>query len=378
MKWNNEFLDVKRTHTDPLADEVIKQLIDSKGKEASRKFFDKLIREIELPIEELPDEIQEFMQNTAELPAWLSQDDLQKSNLFFKDHGPKLLLLLYFKSLPLLYSDVNGAQVLVKTSRLTHQDESMEIFARRIAETGQFLLNVMANDNFHGNGKAINTIRKVRLIHAAIRHFIGKDWDTINLGKPINQEDMALTLMTFSVSLIDGLRQLLIDESDVFFNAYFERWKAIGLLLGVDQDLIPADIDEGRLLLTKILERNSGTSEAGILLTKALVDFSKNAIPGKIFDITPEVLINYFTGSTVTEYLHVNSQPGCFGFAIPALFASIFHLGERLEGNSDRINYIAIKLSNRLIHAMVNYFDKYKNQTFEIPAEFKPYWIPKK
>ena len=170
MKWIDELLDKKRLQADPLADEVIKNLIQEKGETESRIFFDKLIRNLELPFDDLPEQINEFINQTNELPKWLSEEDLIKSNLFFKDHGPKLLLLLYFKSFPLLYSDVKGAQVLVKTSRLTHHDESMEIFARRIAETGQFLLTVMANDNFMANSRAVNAIRKVRLIHAAIRH----------------------------------------------------------------------------------------------------------------------------------------------------------------------------------------------------------------
>ena len=374
MNWTDEFLGHKRTLGDPLADGVIQKLILENGEESSRKIFDNLIRNIELPIDELPAEIQDFMNQTAELPDWFSTKDMEMSNLFFKDHGPKLLLLLYFKSLPLLYSDVNGAEVLVRTGKLTHQKESTEIFARRIAETGQFLLMVMANDNFKKNSVAITTIRKVRLIHAAIRHFIAKQWDDEKLGKPINQEDMALTLMTFSVSLIDGLQQLMIRENDALLNAYFERWKAIGLLLGVNPDLIPENIDEGRILLTKILERNSGSSEAGILLTQALVDFSKNTIPGKIFDITPEALINYFVGTKISGYLHVNNQLGCVNFAIPAVLASIFHLGEHLEGKSTRISHIADKLSNKLIHAMVNYFDTYKTKAFEIPAEFQQLW----
>jgi len=374
MNWTDEFLDHKRTLGDPLADGVIQKLIQEDGEESSRKIFDKLIRNVELPINELPEEIQYFMNQTAKLPDWLSQEDLQLSNLFFKDHGPKLLLLLYFKSLPLLYSDVKGAEVLVRTGKLTHQKESTEIFARRIAETGQFLLMVMANDNFKKNSVAITTIRKVRLIHAAIRHFIAKQWDDEKLGKPINQEDMALTLMTFSVSLIDGLHQLFIRENVEFLSAYFERWKAIGLILGVDRDLIPENIDEGRDLLSKILERNSGSSEAGVLLTNALVDFSKNTIPGKIFDVTPEAMITYFAGTKISGYLQVNNQLGCVGFAIPAVLASIFHLGEQLEGRSDRINHIADKLSNKLIYAMVNYFDTYKNKQFEIPVEFRKLW----
>jgi hypothetical protein len=284
-----------------------------------------------------------------------------------------MLLLLYFKSLPLLYSDVKGAQVLVKTSRLTHQKDSVEIFTRRIAETGQFLLDVMANGNFKNSDKAINTIRKVRLIHAAIRHFLSQDWDEQNNGKPINQEDMALTLMTFSISLLDGLGQMGIEPDEHQRHAFFERWRAIGFILGVSEELIPESIDDGRLLLNKILERQSGPSDAGKLLTKALVNFSRDAIPGKIFDVTPEALITFFTGNEIANHLGLGN-PGCLGFGIPAIIASFFRMIEKLEDRSDKIEYITNKLSQKLVLAMVGYFDKYKQKQFEIPSEFKSAW----
>ncbi len=374
MTWTNEFLDHKRSQGDPIADALIANLIAQHGETASRNIFDKLISNIDLPVQELPDGIQEFMQVTAQLPDWLTDDDLKKSNRFFVDHGPKLLLLLYFKSLPLLYSNAKGAPVLVKTSRLTHDTESMEIFARRIAETGQFLLNVMANDNFKENNIAVNSIRKVRLIHAAIRHFIAKEWDSGQLGTPINQEDMALTLMTFSISLIDGLGQLLISENETLIQAYFDRWRAIGLLLGIDSDLIPETMEEGRLLLNTVLERNSATSDAGQLLTKALIEFSKNSIPGKIMDITPESLITYFTGREMASQLGVSTQTGCLGMIVPSFLASLFNIGENLEGNASKIHYISDRLSSKLTQAMVNYFDRYKKRSFIIPAEFEAKW----
>jgi hypothetical protein len=374
MKWTDEFLDEFRHLADSLADGVLEKLIKTKGIDASKEFFNKLISNIELPINELPEEIQDFMLETIALPAWLSDEDLSNSNRFFIDHGPKLLLLLYFKSLPLLYSDANGAQVLITTSRLTHIDQSLDIFAKRIAETGQFLLHVMSNDNFRKENTAINTIRKVRLIHAAIRQFASPGWDEEQHGKIINQEDMALTLMTFSVSLIQGLEQLLIRSEQVMVHSYFERWKAIGLLLGVHPDLIPESIHDGKQLLTKILERQSRPSEAGTLLCKALVHFAKNSIPGKIFDITPESLIYYFNGREIAQHLGITHNSGCLGFAVPNILASIFSTIERLESKSDRIEMISNKLSKKLVLAMINYFDSKKLKRFIIPAEFQTAW----
>jgi hypothetical protein len=218
-------------------------------------------------------------------------------------------------------------------------------------------------------------IRKVRLIHAAIRHFIKQaGWDQEEFGEPVNQEDMALTLMTFSISLIDGLRQLGISEDEKRLEAYFQRWKVIGLMLGIDPDLIPHNMDHGRKLLDKVLSRQSGPSEEGKLLTGALIQFSKEAIPGKIFDVAPESLIRYFTGKIHAEYLGIPGPAGCLGLTIPAIFRTVFNLAESLEEKSPRIQFIADILSIRLVNGMVGYFDNYKQSWFRIPDEFGTRW----
>lgn len=374
MKWTDEFLDQKRLEADPLADDILRKFIEVQGIEASKQLFDKLITNIELPKEELPDDLHEFFDATVSLPSWFSKQDMIDSNRFFIDHGPTMLVILYFKSLPILYSDVKGAGVLTSTSRLTNRDQSMAVFARRIAETGQFLLDVMANDHFTTNEEAVNTIRKVRLIHAAIRQFLTSHYDIEKNGKPINQEDMALTLMTFSISMIDGLKQLSVPIDERMSQAFFERWRAIGMLLGVNPDLIPKDIEDGRLLTKRILKRVSGSSEDGKILTTALIQFSKNSIPGKIFDVTPESLIYFFNGKELAEHLGVSKHPGCLGVGIPAVLAKAFSSIERLEDKSDRIEYVSYKLSRKLISALVKYFDTYRQRKFSLPEEFKLAW----
>jgi len=119
MKWTNAFLVNKRQAADPIADNIILNVVERNGSDAAQNIFDKLIRNIDLPIQELPDEIKLFIQQKVILPEWFRDKDIINSNLFFKDHGPKLLLILYFKSLPLLYSDAKGVQVLINTRRLT-------------------------------------------------------------------------------------------------------------------------------------------------------------------------------------------------------------------------------------------------------------------
>src|SRR5436190_19317604 len=88
---------------------------------------------------------------------------------------------------------------------------------RRLLETSQMVINVMSEGGLDLNGAGIITVKKVRLYHAAIRYFLlnsGRDsaaWDSEVYGKPINQEEMAGTLMAFSALVINGLTQVGVE-----------------------------------------------------------------------------------------------------------------------------------------------------------------------
>jgi hypothetical protein len=86
--------------------------------------------------------------------------------------------------------------------------------------------------------------RKVRLIHALIRHHVRTDrhapWPS-EWPEPVNQEDLAGTLLTFSAAILDGLRRLGAELAKEDADAYIVAWAAVGRLLGIDAALLPMD-----------------------------------------------------------------------------------------------------------------------------------------
>ena len=375
MLWTDTFLDNMRQKGDPPADEAVEKLVSREGKKSTRHLFDKLIRHIELPLNDLPSVLQDFVSEQRKLPRWADQQQSRLAHDLFVDHGPKLMLLLFFKSLPLLYTDRKGAKVLAHTSRLVHDPESMESFSRRIAETGQFLLYVMRQETFTPQHVNVNIILKVRLIHAAIRHFIRQgEWDQVSLGQPINQEDMALTLMTFSIALSDGLSELGIHEQRYRLSAYQHHWNVIGFVLGVDERLLPQDLQSAQFLLQKILQRQSAPSVEGKLLTRALLSFSEKAIPGERLDVSAASLIRYFLGKEKSAMLGLAKKRGCLGWFLPVLMRLGFATAEKWEEHSEFIHYRADQLSKVMMQAMVSYFLSYKDRPFEVPEEFNRIW----
>ena len=376
--WTDAFLDGKRAQGDSLADEIVGQIIADKGPQEAYRFFDMLIRQIELPLDTLPPLAADYLAQTGSLPEWAEAAQVRLAQELFLDHGPKFLVFLYYKSLPMLYCCAKGAEVLVRTGRLTRDDASFRVFTRRIAETGQFLVDVMAPGGLAPGGKGIQAIQKVRLIHAAIRHFTrGGDWDESHFGKPINQEDMAITLMSFSVALTDALEQFQVEEPASRMEAYQHTWSAIGSLMGIDSDLLPASAADARYLMEKVLARQAASSEAGTILADALVKFGQETLPSDKLDNAPSLLIQHLLGEERARMLGVYTPVGCLSFVLPAVFQAWFRGGERLEDRiQEPLRVFIDLLSQKMVGAMVGYFDRYKGRNFELPPAFQAAWLP--
>lgn len=372
----NVFLDKKRMTGDPEADQLLDLVVKNHSVPGAKQWFDSLIREVELPMNKLPEEIQQFVANYNVLPSWADISKIKLAQELFIDHGPKFLLFLYFKSLPLLYSMKNGVQVLVKTGRLAHDPKSETVFTRRIAETGQYLLEVMSPDGFHGEKAAVFITLKIRLIHASIRHFIGTGaWNDDILGKPINQEDLAATLMTFSYSMIESLEQFHVPVTKREADAFQHFWRIIGFYMGIDDDLLPDTSDEASYLLNRILERQSARSKEGSLMAHALISFVRSRIDSGLLKSSPEILIRFLTGNEIARNIGLTrTRWWWLTYLLPAFLKTWFRVGETLEDRVPSLERFADQASIKLVDAMVNYFDEYKQRTFRIPGALLGKW----
>ncbi len=360
---------------DPLADRAIQQLVEENGLEAAKQLFDRLIRQLELPLADMPASVRAFLNDSSVMPDWADEEKLALSEQVFLDHGPSFLLFLYFKSLPTLYACANGAQVLTMTGRLDDgRTDNFEKFGRRIGETAQFLVDVMTPGGMAGDAQGIRTILRVRLIHAAIRQFLPQaHWDDA-WGRPINQEDMAITLMTFCISMIEGLERFKVSITDEEAEAYFHRWKVVGHILGIDADLVPENVAAGKWLLHKILARQAASSEAGITLTQALIDFSAASIPTKLLDNAPRIFIRKLIGHDLAKMLNVRRRIGCLGIFLPTFFQNTLQAVQSLDEESEELDNMLDVISMKLVLGAVDYFDRFKGRRFEIPAQMLEKW----
>ncbi len=104
-------------------------------------------------------------------------------------------------------------------------------------------------------------------------------WDAASLGLPVNQEDLAYTLLTFGYVILAGLEQWGCKFSGEERHAFLHLWRVVGHVLGVEDELMTDDWDEAGRIYQRIQKHQAGSSEAGVALTTALREFIEDYLP---------------------------------------------------------------------------------------------------
>jgi mpaB/rubber oxygenase-like protein len=217
------WLDDLRRAGDPSADAVIGELARTQQIRAVSRVLRHLVDNDQAVPDELPPSIAHWLHETAALPEWVDHDRFEGGCRLVVEHGPQVCVILATASLAYCYAGYPDVKLLTFSGRLDHDA------VRRVGETAQFVLSVMAPGSLESGGRGIRKIQKVRLLHAAIRHLITTShrWDTAGDGVPICQEDLAGTLVSFSSVVVDALRKLggRVDDEEAE-DYYYYRWQA--------------------------------------------------------------------------------------------------------------------------------------------------------
>lgn len=153
-------------------------------------------------------------------------------------------------------------------------------------------------------GKGYIAAKKVRFLHASMRFMLthpdrcspwgSKEqpqslaetisqrqvpWDNEKYGVPVNQEDLAYTLLTFGLVIPQGLETWGLPLDLEQKEAFLHLWRLIGYIMGVDQALLTDNWDEAEALYEAIQQRQAGASEEGVILTEALMGFLGDYMP---------------------------------------------------------------------------------------------------
>ncbi|KAL3785731.1 hypothetical protein HJC23_006300 [Cyclotella cryptica] len=144
----------------------------------------------------------------------------------------------------------NDQQGIENEQRCSEDDRKRTI--ERLLDTGGFMAccfappedrdSTLPASSLRPGGKGWEAALRVRVLHAKVRRSLLQTatrtmgaWDVETNGIPINQEDMAATLLAFSVNVLLGIEFVagkplgVEDQRD-----YLALWRYLGWLLGVD------------------------------------------------------------------------------------------------------------------------------------------------
>ena len=365
--WTDAFLDPMRQLGDSPADAAVATLFADGGVESVNTLMLNLVTSEELISDSLPPAVRDFLRTTEDLPPWSDTDKIRIGESVFWQWGPELVLILLFYSLPYCYAGRKGVQVLSLTSRLSNNA------TRRLVETAQMLVDVFqAGGLTSADGRGRRTLQKVRLMHAAVRHLAAdpRYWNP-EWGVPINQEDLAGTLISFSWVALDGLRRLNIKLTGEEEFAYFHCWQIIGTQLGIRQDMIPVDLASAAALSAAIGRRQFEACKEGQEMTMALVKAIQYQLPGNLLDGTPAIFITYFLGPETAAKIGIENGKLAGAITKPlSLFGAVLSGIER----DALVAAAARKISNLLINSAVLLERGGDRPTFSIPEELKQQW----
>ncbi|WP_051203488.1 oxygenase MpaB family protein [Hugenholtzia roseola] len=300
-------LDLYRQKQDPLADQTVRKMLEAgqgqllrhfvaiepQAKQGSNAAFKGLSPHLDL-----------YMAQLSTLPAWVCAKRVQAGAAFFAKYALEIMPLLGAASLPYCYAAADGARVLLFSERLQKDAQ------QRLLETGRFVFEVMQKGAFQNpDSQGFMMVQKVRLLHALIRHGIGKAaeknpqlWQPA-WGMPINQEDLAGTNLAFSYLIVRGLRKMGYHIEPQQADDYLYLWAVVSHLLGIEAELLVPNMAKARLLAQAIERRQFRSSPQGRQLTSVLVAHFHQNLPPFLPKGYIETLMRHLLGDKVADMI---------------------------------------------------------------------------
>jgi hypothetical protein len=403
-------------------------------------------------------------------PVWVDERKLERAAHIWDKDNLFVLLTLFAGSLPYCYLDRKGIPLLYETGKLVDE----QYISQRLYETGLMLQAVMCDGGIHVgydvsgqrteldraaraegvsllydrrglpiwdgvtdeqqtriknrvvenhptladrqrflSGKGVLYARKVRLLHAAMRHMaqggVGYvhaepkapnsraclfarlsdgEWHPDD-GVPINQEDMAYTLLTFAWVIPRGLERWGRAPDEESTAAFLHAWKVVGHLMGIRDNLLTDDPDEAREMFGALVRRVKGEDRIAMRshrsdavaedvrttsqeLTGAIVSFLQNYLPRFLHGL-PAAMIEDQVGRENAEVLiGAEERPGT---ASRAIFGVIVWVS-RIHGVMDRLIYQRSRLLQGLFTELMREVSVAFIDSWRGPLERRPFYIP--
>jgi len=225
-------------------DEPMDRLLEwmrTTGTAHTRTLFDQALRDGIDAVADAPAPLREFFTLVETAPDWVDWASVRRGQRALRASGADGAYLARDVALLGGYQFSGFNKTLIRTGALEKGSN------QRFAETFRWALDVISEDGLAPNAVGYQSTLRVRLIHAFVRSHVAAmpDWQREEWGLPVNQTDMAATLLgTFiaptAAGIGIGILQTRREADDI---AHFTRY--VGWLMGVQEQWLPVSFRDG-------------------------------------------------------------------------------------------------------------------------------------
>ncbi|MCB9522466.1 MAG: DUF2236 domain-containing protein [Myxococcales bacterium] len=366
IRWSDQHLSALRADGDPAADAVARAILGSGDLARINGLMRQLSGNPQVPSAALPPEVRAWLAETGDLPAWVDAARVERGQRVFVRYGVPILQGLLYRSLPEVYACADGVQVLARSKRIT------ALVDRRVLETLRFVVDVLTPGHLAEGAVGVRTAQRVRLLHASIRlHLAAGGFPADRFGPPINQEDLVITLASFSVVILDVLRRFGAELSEAEADGWLHTWNVIGWIMGVREELLFESEQDGDLALRMIRRRHHRACPEGQAVMAALLGFMNDLVPGELFDGISASMVRFLGGDALADLLGV--PPADWTRHFLRLYRRAIDAADDVQDLGPMGRRLAELLGGRLLQALIEGRHGV-TATFDLPADLRANW----
>jgi hypothetical protein len=158
----------------------------------------------------------------------------------------------------------------------------------RLGRTSAWWMELHKPEGSHRDQDGYKTTIHVRLVHAFVRRMALKSghWDSAAWGVPVNQGDLLFQAVGFTWLTLRSLERIGYRMTASDKALYYEFWRYVGAILGVDAELLPLLNDSDCAKLWDLwLLTNPGPDDDSVRLTEATLRTTAESLgPGRLKD----------------------------------------------------------------------------------------------
>ena len=254
-----------------VGDEPMDRLVEwmsSTGMEQARPLFDRALTSGIASVPDAPEPLRAFFTEVETTPAWVDWDLLRVGQRAMRRGGADGMYIARDVSLLGGYQFSGFNKTLIRTGALEKGSN------KRFAETMQWAMDTFVEGGLAPQGVGYRSTIRVRLIHAFVRRHVAAmpDWRGDEWGLPVNQTDMAATLVGALIAPSAGGLAMGLVLSPREYEAIAHLTRYVGWLIGVDDEWLPRNFRDGIRVLYHTVAALSEPDESTKQLAMPMAD----------------------------------------------------------------------------------------------------------